>query len=189
MTSPDRTAFAFGCDGPPDVVELGAYVVEREPAVLGVYSLDERSAELFSRVARGGFRRMLFEEDERGDVALTSSEVVNLQDLLTRYESIAEPEPDLVAQYEVYRERDCATRQAYAGELVLQRHADAYARLETLAEREMYLGALLTVDPRRLFSDDRVSSARRAELVDALAEEITDLGPYLTRDLDPRAAW
>jgi hypothetical protein len=179
---------AAGCEERADSTELRAYVLEREPGTVGIFSFsrDGRAvADILTRRSRDGFAWLSYAA-EGALVVLQAERSGTLGDLVAYYASLDEPSLDLVAQYEIYRMRDCALdEERYPGMLTSLLHAQMVERVgSSLPESELYLGALLAVDPTDLFAGGGRSS--RATKVGRLLSDVGRLAPYLQHDLDIR---
>jgi hypothetical protein len=179
--------FSRDCNNVPDETELANYIAEREPVSIGVYSVTQKTTEIFIRTNRSGFEWSIYGIGKRNRVTKQYTASINVAELLTRYRSIPEPITDMVAQYEVYRARDCAVSEAYPGELLMHRHEMVLGGLRSLVEKELYFGALLAIDPTDLF--DNGSNGIREENVALLERDIKLSASYLRYDLDRRVGW
>jgi len=177
-------AFARGCDLVPSTIELGSYLVEREPGIIGVYSVSEHSTHLFERVDVGGFSHTWYrigrgiEERREADLSV--------EGLLDWYRRVPYPLPDMVTQYKIYRRRDCAVSEAYPGSLVTAYHELVYGALSSDEQRQVYIGALLAVSPKDLFVREKSKHVSMADKIDTLMKELES---YFRHDLDVRVAW
>ena len=176
--------FARGCELVPSVIEIGNYLVEREPETLGVYSVTQHTADIFQRVKTNGFERKTYTIG-KGKLDEEDGGVVTAERLLGIYSATPFPLPDIVTQYEIYRARDCSDTAAYPGSLVYTYHQIVTTALTTTPQKQLYLGAMLAVDPLDLF----VVGRNPTKSVERLMKEIDELQDHLRNDLDVRVAW